>query len=169
MYQSFIFSHEFATGQRHWIKFPEGNIADDLPIAPGMGLFLRHVGTSSVILRHVGHVRTNAFVQPLVAGNSLVSEPFPVANTFETRGMNAVNGFVAGENAEAADSVSVWTGESFRTLYYAANAGGAPTWRHTDVTAQSANDEDGTAFSPFRAVMVQKLAADPDYVVPTML
>jgi hypothetical protein len=169
VYQSFIFSSDNTTGERHWVKFPEGNIADDLPIAPGRGLFVRHVGFQNVTLRHVGHVRTNVFVQPLDAGNTLVSEPFPVENTFETRGMTAMNGFVAGESVNAADSVSVWTGESYHTLYYAANAGAAPAWRNADTIAQSTASENETAFSPFRAVLVQKLAADPDYVVPSTL
>jgi hypothetical protein len=168
-YQCFLFSADATTGERHWVGFPSGNIADDLPIAPGMGLFVRHIGPGAVKLRHVGDVRTNAFVQPLSAGDSLVSEPFPVENTFETRGMTAVNGFTPGDRAEAADNVSVWTGAAYRTLFFAENPGAGPIWRSTDAAAQSTANENAAAFSPWAAVLVQKLAADPDYVVPSPL
>lgn len=168
-FQSYLLQADATTGESHWVKFPEGNLADDLPIAPGTGLFVRHVGSSGVELRHVGTVRTNAFVQPLAAGHTLVSEPFPVANTFETRGMTTFNGFTAGESAEAADNVSVWSGSTYRTLFYSANAGATPSWRNAEATAQSASHENTAAFSPHRAVLVQKLAADPHYVVPNPL
>jgi hypothetical protein len=84
--------------------------------------------------------------------------------------MTALNGFIAGANAETADTVSLWSGESFRTLYLADTSEAGAAWRQVDATALSGTGtENGLTFSPFRAVMVQKRRADPDYIVPSAL
>lgn len=168
-FQTYIFLADTASGTRHWAKFPEGTPADNLAIAPGTGLFLRRVAPATVTVRHLGTVRTHAFVQPLPAGYSLVSEAYPLNSTFASRGMTDVNGFRAGNSLPEADSVFLWMGSEYRTMFYGVTAGAAPAWRATGATSQSASNESGEPFSPFRAVLIQKLAADNNYIVPNPL
>lgn len=168
-FQTYLFHADAATGGKHWVKFPEGTAADTLPIAPGTGLFLRRMSDSATTIRHVGSVRTHAFVQPLAAGYTLASEPFPVESSFASRGMTEGNGFAAGAQADTADRVFVWTGAAYRALYYAASADAAPSWRSADTTTQSVANENDSAFSPFHAVLIQKLVMDSAYVVPAPL
>ncbi len=168
-FQTYLFQADARTGAGHWVKFPEATPADNLPVAPGTGLFLRRVAGGTVTFTHLGAVRTHAFMQPLEAGYTLASEGFPVASSFATRAMTEANGFAAGANASAADRVYEWTGSTYRTLFFAAISGAKPDWRPADATAQDVNGEEESPFSPFGAVLIDKLAADPAYVVPAPL
>lgn len=171
-FQTYLFHRDPATGARRWIKYPECTPADNVVIPPGTGLFIRRVGTGDVTFEHLGAVRMHAFVQPLAAGYTLVSEPFPVACDFATRGMTEANGFAAGPDETSADAAYLWSGSSYRTVFYATatTAGAAPAWR-SPVTEdmQALGEDEASVFSPFRAVLIHKLAADPAYVVPCRL
>lgn len=165
-FSTYLFQREGTSSAGRWVKFPEGTPADQEPIAPGHGLFLRRVANSDATFEHLGSVRTNVFVQPLAAGYTLASEPFPVASDVASRGMNDDNGFVPGDTSTGADKIFLWTGSEYRSLFYARTAGAGANWRNADSVSQATTDT-AMDFSPYQAMLIEKVAADPGYIVPS--
>ena len=107
--------------------------------------------SGNVKLQFAGEVRTWRFWQELHAGTQFIGTGYPVLMTPETRGMTTAAGFVAGDDVNAGDTISVWTGDQnpadavFATYRYV-NAGNG-TW------LKSAEEGAGqkVRFEPYRA------------------
>lgn len=152
-----------------WTKAGDNTLAsqDNLVLAPGVGMLVKRVGTTPnpLTLAITGLVRINAFVQPLKQGLNLVSEGYPLNDSPITRNTFATNGFTGSVNLAASDQVFVYNGSSYDTYYYLYNGANLNQW--TKVGDKTFSSQNNTTFYEYGgSVFIEKVSADPDYVMP---
>jgi uncharacterized protein (TIGR02597 family) len=96
--------------RRAWLQVGDATLAsmNDLILPPGTGVMVKLVSGRSFTL--IGQVRTNAFVQNLVAGHQLIATPWPVnASPASLRMMigNGFTGYVCSQCGDASLSGAV--------------------------------------------------------------
>ncbi|MFA5263840.1 MAG: Ig-like domain-containing protein [Opitutaceae bacterium] len=149
-----------------WTKVGGGSTNQDkLPIAPGVGMVVLRNGSTPVTLTWLGEVRQNTFALPLVAGNNLVSQPFPIDQSPVQRVMTHSNGFTGSTVVGNADQIQVYTGGAIQTYYLLRNASGSiEQW--AKVGGGSTNYNQVQIIPADGAIILRKVAADPLNVVP---
>ena len=149
-----------------WTKVGGGSTKQDaLPIAPGVGMVVVRNGATPVSLIWLGEVRLHAFAQPLVAGNNLVSQPFPLDQSPVDRLMTYANGFTGAIVLGNADQIMVYTGGAIQTYYLLRSSNGSIN-QWTRVGGGSTNYNAAKIIQGDGAVVVHKVLNDPDYSVP---
>jgi hypothetical protein len=152
-----------------WTKVGGGSTnRDTLSILPGVGMAVIRNGSGSVTLTWIGEVRRNAFAQPLVVGNNLVSQPIPINGTPVQNLLTYANGFTGSTVSSAADKILVYSAGIFRTYYLLRNSGGTiEQW--TLVGGGSTNYSNTSIIPAYGAVVLNKISADSNYLVPYTL
>jgi len=149
-----------------WTKIGGGSASqDNLPIAAGVGMTVIRNGATPLTLVWFGEMRLNAFAQPFVAGNNLVSQPFPFDQSPMQRMMTHANGFTGSAILGNADQIQVYSNAAIQTYYLLRNASGSiEQW--TLVGGGSTNYNQAQIIPMDGAIVVRKVAADPLYIVP---
>jgi uncharacterized protein (TIGR02597 family) len=98
--------------RRAWLQVGDATLAsmNDLVLPPGTGVMVKLVSGRSFTL--IGQVRTNAFVQNLVAGHQLIATPWPVNASPASLRMMIGNGFTGGTNAQLGEQLQTWLGDT---------------------------------------------------------
>ena len=163
-----------------WVKVGDGTMADQAGVVspPGQGMFVIKRGAATSILSY-GEVRTNDFIRPLAAGNTLVGGGFPIDQSPNNpsaidREMNPGVGFFGSRDFKTADSIMVWNGDTtpgnngYSTYYLLDNSPRLPAvlkWvKQTDVTQISRDAE--LLMQGDRSVFIRTNSALPSYVMP---
>lgn len=131
------------------------------------GLFL-HARGGPVTLRHVGILRTNAWVCAFSAGLNLVGGGWPVAQSPLERGMTAQAGFTAHAEASLADRIHLWRGDGENRADYTRHSliegASGPFWSR-DGEAGPVDSGREPIFEAWRAALVMRHTAG-GWVIP---
>lgn len=118
-----VLFHTGSTWQTHWllktatfhqwIASGDATAADSHTrlIPPGTGLMVK-IANQSTTFTLTGHVRTHAFIRPLVVGQNLLAPPRPLAASPNQLGFRSNNAFTPGLNQTTADQILRWTGDT---------------------------------------------------------
>jgi hypothetical protein len=150
-----------------WVKVGGGSTSrDDLVIPPGTGFVVVRNNATPVTLTWSGHVRANHFAQPLTKGNNLIAQPFPVDASPASRHMTFAGGMAGSTVLASADKIQFPVDGVMKTYYLLRNASGTvEQWAL--VGGGSASRSQESLFSANGAVFLNKISADPDYIVPS--
>ncbi|MCC6414444.1 MAG: hypothetical protein IT582_00830 [Opitutaceae bacterium] len=164
----------------YFLRNPTGTVAqwtlvgggstnrDNTPIPPGTGMIVHRKAATAVTLAWSGHIRRNAFAQPLTAGLNLIAEPFPVDSSPLERALTYSNGVAGSANLSQSDQVAVFNGIGYDTYYLLRNPTGTiEQW--TLVGGGSTNHNTQKFFKSTGAVFIRKMIADADYFIPYSL
>jgi uncharacterized protein (TIGR02597 family) len=121
--------------RRSWLKVGSASLVsmNDTIILPGAGLMVK-VPTGARSFAITGQVRTNAFVQPLIAGLNFITSPWPVDASPASLGMNLPGAFTASNRLTGADQIQIWKGElsggtqGYQTYWLLDNQAGIRRW-----------------------------------------
>lgn len=149
-----------------WTKVGGGNTSRDSEIIPpGTGFVFVRNGASSLPITWVGEVRTNSFAQPLVAGKNLVCQPWPVSASPLQRSMTFASGLAASNIVASADKIQTNPAGIYNTYYLFRSVNGL-TEQWTLIGGGNTNRGNELLFGSDTSVIISKVNADPNYIVP---
>ncbi len=163
-----LFAH---AGHPQWVSTGNATLADagDTILDNAQGLLVQ-ARTHPVTLTMAGVVRQNPFALPLAAGATMISGPWPMAQTAADRGMTLANGFAGGSSASGADKILFWNGDSSSpqdsyASHYLFHAGAQQFWT-PQANASLANENTQALFLPLQAHFMQVSAARSTWLLP---
>lgn len=168
-FETYYFLRNANGSVMQWTRVGGGSTnRDNVVIPPGSGMVVVRNTSTPVALTWLGEVRLNNFAQPLFAGNNLIAQPFPVDASPAGRQMTVANGMVGATSATTADKIQFPQDGAFKTYYLLRNASGSiEQW--TLVGGGSTNRSNELLFPANGAVILNKVSADSNYVVPFTL
>lgn len=143
-----------------WRKVGTTQVANKIPIPPGVGVFVSKKGTG-VSFTMTGSVRNNDFAQPWKAGTQLVAPGYPIDTTPAGIGATATNGWVGNNNASSADQIQVFDPQANAFNAYYLRLDGT-NWRKVGTTTVVNSSNVASASQSF---FVKKASASADNVV----
>ncbi len=149
-----------------WTKTGGGSTnRDNEIIAPGAGFSVVRNATSPVTIHIAGKARTNGFAQPLVAGNNLIAQPWPIAASPLQRQMTTANGMTGSTSPTTADKILKNNSDVFATYYLLRNSlGSIEQW--TLSGGGSTDRSNDLLFGETSSVIISKIYDDMNYLVP---
>lgn len=168
-FETYYFLKNASGSIAQWTKVGGGSAnQDNTVIPPGVGVVVVRNGSSPVTLTWSGEVRLNQFAQPLVAGNNLVCQPLPIDASPASRSMTVANGMTGSTSSTTADKIQFPVAGVFKTYYLLRNAAGTvEQW--TLVGGGSTNQNTAMLFPSNGAVIINKISADANNLVPYTL
>lgn len=165
-FDTFFFLRNSSGSTAQWRKVGGGSTNRDTEvIEPGQGFAVVRNAASAVTLTWLGEIRTNTFAQPLGAGYTLIAQPWPVGASPSQRVMNSSGGWTGSTISTQADKFLIHSNGGFSTYFFLRNSSGSTQqWRLIGGGTTSRNDE--ALFGADVGVMVQRVAADSNHVVP---
>jgi hypothetical protein len=118
-------------------------------------------------------VRTWKFACPLRSGTNFIGNPYPVAQSLDSRLMRVANGFTGGTTTGDSDKVYFWTGDAsavapgYETFYLFDN-GAVRIWAKSgEITGTDHKDD--LIFAPGTGVFINSRVGHSTWVMPAAM
>ncbi len=131
---------------------------DNTILPPGVGVVFQRSGATTMSLPAYGDVRTNAFIQVVGAGRSLLASGFPMDMSPHQANYLFASGFSSASTPAIADQIQVQTGAVKDVYWYCQETVGAERqWRNV---SDGATNHSATPFlHPLRSFFVKTASA----------
>ncbi|MFN7562631.1 MAG: Ig-like domain-containing protein, partial [Prosthecobacter sp.] len=147
--------------QKLWAVSGDATLAslDSKIIPPATGVMLRLLSTPAQPFITTGHVRSNAFQQPLSTGYQLFANPWPIPLTPETAGLTT-SSFFASSSQSLADQIQLWKGDAtpgasgYTGFWFAQLPAQVPFWTPSG-TASLLSQNQTSLLLPSHATFIQ--------------